>query len=154
MLAVLRVLLLGAAAFVVGACSFISQPQPATGPLVTVSTRGGECFNGPCARSVILDRSGTVHSAAKPPNELGQVPAGTMAVLTTTIQATDFAALTSHRFTGECPIAFDGQELIFEFAVGGTTQRIASCEVDIDWGHPLFVAVGVALGEWIAMPLT
>jgi len=70
------------------------------------------------------------------------------------VAATDFAALKSHPFTGECPVAFDGEELVFEFAIGTGSQRIASCEVEIDWGHPLFIAVGAALGEWIAMPLT
>jgi len=64
------------------------------------------------------------------------------------------AALKSHPFTGQCPIAFDGQELIFEFSVGTGTQRIASCEVDIDWGNPLFLAVGVALGKWVPLPVT
>jgi hypothetical protein len=48
----------------------------------------------------------------------------------------------------------DGQELIFEFSAGGGTQRIASCEVDIDWGHPLFMALAVALGAWVPMPTT
>jgi hypothetical protein len=103
---------------------------------------------------VILERDGKVHSAAKPPNELGTVPANTMATLTAAVSQTDFAALKAHPFTGECPVNFDGQELIFEFNVGSTVQRIASCEVEIDWGHPLFVAVGAALGEWIALPLT
>lgn len=127
---------------------------PEAGPLVTVSTRGGECAGGPCDSSVILDRDGTVHAAAKPPNDLGHVSAQAMATLTAAVAATDFTAIRSHPFTGQCPVAFDGQELIFEFSAGGTIQRIASCEVDIDWGHPLFVAVGVALGEWVAMPLT
>ncbi len=140
---------------VLAACNSLGGiAVPATGPLLTVTARGGECAGGPCDNSVILDRDGTVHAAAKPPNELGHVPARAMATLTAAIAATDYAAIKSHPFTGECPVAFDGQELIFEFNVGGTTQRIASCEVDIDWGHPLFMAVGVALGEWIAIPLT
>jgi len=103
---------------------------------------------------VILDRDGRVHSAAKPPNDLGRVDAQAMAALTAAIPATDFNAIKSHPFTGECPVNFDGQELIFEFAAGAGTQRIASCEVDIDWGSPLFVAVGVALGRWVPIPLT
>lgn len=138
----------------VGCQGDIGVPVPSPGPLVTVSTRGGECAMGPCGQTVVLERDGRVHSAAKPPNELGTVPAAAMAALTTAVQQTDYAAIKSHPFTGECPVNFDGQELIFEFNVGATTQRIASCEVDIDWGHPLFVAVGVALGEWIALPLT
>jgi hypothetical protein len=127
---------------------------PGTGPLVTVEMRGGMCPAGACGNTVILDRDGRVHSAAKPPNDLGHVDANAMAVLTAAIQATDFTTLKSHPFTGECPVNFDGQELIFEFSVGATTQRIASCEVDIDWGSPLFLAVGVALGQWVPLPLT
>lgn len=152
----IRVLLLAVALAVsLGACNSTgSVSLPGTGPLVTISMRGGECVGGPCDRSVILDRDGRVHSAAKPPNELGHVPAEAMATLTTAIAATDYAALKAHPFTGECPVAFDGQEHIFEFAVGTGTQRIASCEVDIDWGHPLLAAVGVALGQWVPLPLT
>jgi hypothetical protein len=117
--------------------------------------RGGMCADGGmCDSSVILDRDGRAHSAAKPPNDLGVVTAANISTLTAAIAATDFATLKSNPFTGECPIAFDGQELIFEFATLGGTQRLASCEVDIDWGHPLFIAVAAALGEWIPIPLT
>ena len=136
------------------ACNGTSIQLPGTGPLVTVTTRGGMCPEGPCGGSVILERDGRVHAAAKPPNDLGRVSAEAMAALTAAVNQTDFTALKSHPFTGECPVNFDGQELIFEFNVGSTTQRIASCEVDIDWGHPLFVALRVALGEWIPLPLT
>lgn len=143
------------AGLAVAACSSgINITVPGTGPLLTVTTRGGECPAGACGTSVILDRDGHVHVAAKPPNDLGQVPAEAMATLTAVIQQTDFAALRSHKFTGQCPTTFDGQELIFEFGVGTGTQRIASFEVEIDWGSPLFVAIGVALGQWAALPLT
>jgi len=148
--AAIGVIVLGALA----ACSGSPVQLPGTGPLVTVTTRGGLCPEGPCGQSVILERDGRVHAAAKPPNDLGQVPANAMAALTAAVNQADYAAIRSHPFTGECPVNFDGQELIFEFVVGSTTQRIASCEVDIDWGSPLFVAVGVALGQWIPLPLT
>ena len=141
------------AAVALTGCS-TNAPLPLTGPLVTVEVRGGMCPAGACDNSVILDRDGRVHAAAKPPNDLGQVDARAMATLTAAIQATDWAALKAHPFTAQCPIAFDGQELIFEFAVGTGTQRIASCEVDIDWGNPLFVALGVALGQWVPLPVT
>lgn len=131
-----------------------SVQLPGTGPLVTVTMRGGDCPAGTCEQSVILERDGRVHAAAKPPNDLGQVPADAMAALTAAVNQTDYAALKSHPFTGQCPTTFDGQELVFEFNAGTTTQRVASCEVDIDWGSPLFVAVGAALGEWIPIPLT
>jgi hypothetical protein len=137
-----------------GCNSAMSVPLPGTGPLVAVSTRGGMCPAGACDQWVILERDGRVHAAAKPPNDLGRVPADVMTTLTAAVQATDYAALRSHPFTGECPVNVDGQELIFEFGAGAGTQRIASCEVDIDWGHPLFVAVGAALGAWVSMPVT
>jgi hypothetical protein len=146
--------LVAAAIALAGCSSAVSIPLPGAGPLVTVQARGGMCPKAMCDNTVILEGDGRVHSAAKPPNDLGRVTGDAVAALSAAIQVTDFADLKSHLFTGECPIAFDGQELIFEFNVGTTTQRIASCEVDIDWGHPLFVAVGAALGEWIALPLS
>lgn len=154
--AVVRAVLLAlVVAASVSACRGIGGAAvTATGPLVTVTMRGGQCVGGPCDNSVILDRDGRVHSAAKPPNDLGHVSAETMATLTAVVGATDYASIRAHPFTGQCPVAFDGQELVFEFGVGAGTQRIASCEVDIDWGHPLFVGVGAALGEWIPLPLT
>lgn len=141
-------------ALVLGACQASPVPLPGVGPLMTVTMRGGECPAGACEQSVIVERDGTVHAAAKPPNDLGKVKPEAMAALTAAVNQTDFAAVKSHPFTGQCPTTFDGQELVFEFNVGTTTQRIASCEVDIDWGSPLFVAVGVAVGQWVAMPIT
>ena len=150
-------MLLSLAAIATGslaACGSTGVAPVEVGPLLTVQMRGGMCMDGPCDHAVILEPDGRVHDGATPAKDLGRVPAPTMATLTAAIQGADYAALKSRPFTGECPIAFDGQELIFEFTVGAGTQRLASCEVDIDWGHPLFVAVGIALGEWIPLPLT
>ena len=142
------------AAVALAGCSGASNVAlPGTGPLVTVSMRGGMCPEAMCESSVILDRDGRVHSAAKPPNDLGQVSAEAYAALDVAIRSTDFAAMRAKPFTGECPMAFDGQELVFEFAVGTSTQRLASCETEIDWGSPLFIALAGAMGEWISIPL-
>jgi hypothetical protein len=43
-------------------------------------------------------------------------------------------------------VNYDGQEVIYEFGAPTGTERIASCEVEIDPGHPLCVAVVAALG--------
>ena len=125
-----------------------------SGPLLTVETRGGECANAPCGSTVIVERDGSVHAAAKPPNALGTIPADQLTALASAIKVTDFALLKSHAFTGECPTAFDGQEFIFEFGAPGGTQRIATCEVDVDYGSPLFVAVSAALGPFVPLPTT
>jgi hypothetical protein len=148
-----QVVALGAALLIAAACN-AAVMLPGTGPLVTVQMRGGLCAAGSCDRMVTLERDGRVHSAEKPPNDLGVVPADAMAALTAAVQSTDYVALKAHPFTGECPVNVDGQELIFTFAVGTGTERVASCEVDIDRGSPLFVAVGTALGPWIAIPVT
>lgn len=124
------------------------------GALVTVETRGGECPDGPCGSVVVLERDGRVHSGAKPPADLGLAGADQMLALQAAIGATDFEELRAHPFTGECPTAFDGQELIFTFATPTGTERIASCEVEIDYGSPLYVAVANALGAFIPLPLT
>jgi hypothetical protein len=143
------------AATALAGCSAASNVAlPGAGPLVTVSMRGGMCPEAMCESSVILERDGRVHSAAKPPNEIGRVSADAYAALDLAIRSTDFAAMRAKPFAGECPMAFDGQELVFAFAVGASTERLASCETEIDWGSPLLIAVAGALGEWIAIPLT
>lgn len=126
----------------------------AAGPLLTVETRGGECINGPCGSTVIVERDGTVHAAAKPPNTLGTITPEQLAVLDSAIKLTDFAVLKNRAFTGECPTAFDGQEFIFEFGAPSGTQRIATCEVKVDYRSPLFVVVAAALGPFMPLPTT
>ena len=136
------------------ACT-LGSPMPvpvATGALVTVESRGGMCVDGPCGTTVVIERDGRVHQAAKPPNDLGIVPPAALAALDAAIRTTDFAAIRSHPFTGECPTAFDGQEIVFEFGAPGGVQRIATCEVEVDFGSPLFVAVSTALGPILPLP--
>jgi hypothetical protein len=126
---------------------------PGSGPLLTVRLEGGMCMDGPCDSAVVLERDGRVHSAAKPPNDLGRVSGEAYTALDAAIRSTDFAAMRAKPFTGECPIAFDGQKQVFEFSVGTTTERLDSCESELDWSSPLFVTMVAALGEWIQAPL-
>jgi hypothetical protein len=153
---VVGIAILAAISLAAAACNAgITIPNPTTSSaLVTVQVRGGECVEGPCGTTVVLERDGRVHAAAKPPNDLGIVSPADLAVLEAAIDTTDFAALRSHPFTGQCPTTFDGQELVFEFGAPGGVQRIAGCEVEIDFGSPLFVAVGVALGPFLPLPIS
>ena len=61
------------------------------------------------------------------------------------IKATDFDAIRARPFTGECPVAFDGQEFIYEFGAPTGVERIASCETEIDPDNPVFAATTAAL---------
>lgn len=76
------------------------------------------------------------------------------AAIEAAIRTTDFTALRSHPFTGECPTAWDGQEIVYGFATPAGSERVASCEVAIDDGTPLFAAVSAALGPFLPLPTT
>ena len=129
----------------------VSSPVP-SGALLTVETRGGLCPGGPCGMTIVVERDGRVRQAAQPPNDLGVVSADALTALDLAIRTTDFAELRSHPFTGTCPTAYDGQEVIFLFGAPGGMERIASCEVEIDPSAPLFVAVANAVGPFIGLP--
>jgi hypothetical protein len=129
----------------------VPSPSP-TGLLLTIETRGGECVDGPCGTTLFVERNGRVHQAAKPPNDLGVVSPATLAALSAAIRTADFAELKSHPFTGLCPTAVDGQEWIFEFGTPDGVRRIATCEVEVDFTSPLFMAVSAALGPFMSLP--
>ena len=150
-----RAAVLVALLLIVAGCA-VESPVPGpsgAGTILTVEARGGECVGGPCGTTIFVERDGHVHQAAKPPNDLGVVTPAALASLDAAIRATDFAALMSHPFSRMCPTAVDGQELVFEFGTPGGVQRIASCEVAIDYGSPLFRAVATAVGSFVPFPL-
>jgi hypothetical protein len=123
----------------------------ASGPLVTVTTRGGECVNGPCGSTVVIERDGRVHQTAPNSAELGALSANALTAVDAAVRTTDFESVRARKFTGECPTAFDGQELIYEFGVPGGIERIASCETEIDADQPPFSIVTAAL-ESVRIP--
>jgi len=41
---------------------------------------------------------------------------------------------------------------VFEFGAPGGVERIATCEVAVDFGSPLFLAVATALGPFVPLP--
>jgi len=147
-------LMLATATCVVLAVAGCGGQAAIAGPLMSVELRGGECFAARCGMTVTLERDGRVHGATKPPNDLGTVPVGQVRMLDRLIGATDFAIVRSRPFVGDCPTAFDGQEIVFKFSTPAGVQRIASCEFVIDYGSPLFVAVSTALGPFVPLPTT
>lgn len=124
-----------------------SSPPPSVPaePLLTVETQGGDCAGGACGSTIVIEADGRVHKTAPAVAELGFVPAATLEGLLTEITQADFAALKSRPFTDTCPIAFDGQKMIYTFATPSGIELIDSCEVVVDPSDPLFVAVSAAL---------
>ena len=137
-------------AVILGACSpgaVASLIPTGDGPLVSITTRGGECPDGACGGTTVIERDGTVHITEPDPFQIGVVPPDVLSALDEAIKTTDFAAVRAVPFRGECPVNVDGQEQIYEFAAPGGTQRIASCETEIDPNHPLFAAIDAAMGS-------
>ena len=118
-----------------------------SGPLVSVTVRGGDCPEGACGGTTVIEHDGRVHRTAPAAAELGGIPGDVLAPLEAAVRTTDFDAVRARPFTGECPVNFDGQETIFEFGAPGGTERIATCETEIDPSHPLFVAVEAAMAS-------
>jgi hypothetical protein len=118
---------------------------PDAGPLVVVTVHGGECPEGACGATTVIERNGRVHQMEPVAAELGALPPNVLTALDAAVKTTDFDALRARKFTGECPMAYDGQEFIYEFGAPGGTERIATCETEVDPNDPLFVAVAAAL---------
>lgn len=162
----LAIVLVAAVVAVVGAgCSVVAGPSPrpasipapsATaappGPLVSVQLRGGLCVGGTCDSTVTLDTDGRVYAATKPPNDLGTVSMVDVEGMAGVIEATDFAAIRAKPFAGTCPVAFDGQEVVYEFTTSHGLERIESCTTEVDPNHPLFRAVAGVLDGFVALP--
>lgn len=114
--------------------------------LLTVRYTGGMCPNGACDTLVTLRRDGGfTRTSAQTGTKAGTIPPSQAAALAREMAATDFARVKSVKFTGTCPIAYDGQELTYTFYTASGTESIASCQVDIDETSPLFVAVQAIL---------
>lgn len=123
-----------------------------SGPLVTVTTRGGECMDGPCGSVIAIAQNGQVHQVEPQPAILGEISDELLSALDAQIKTADFATIRARPFTGECPVNFDGQEVIYEFGAPTGVERIASCETEIDPDHPLFLAVDAALQAVAVIP--
>ena len=122
------------------------------GPLVSVTVHGGECPEGACGGTTVIERNGRVHQTAPAAAELGALAPNVLTALDAAVKTADFEVIRARPFTGECPVNFDGQETIFEFGAPGGMERIATCETDIDPNHPLFLAVTAALASVVAEP--
>lgn len=64
------------------------------------------------------------------------------------IHASDFVALKSKKFTGECPTAYDGDEATYTFYTKAGVEVIASCTVAIDEKSALFLKVWEILEKY------
>ena len=133
------------------ACALAETPF--AGPLVTVEATGGHCREGTCRSVVAIEADGRVHQIEPAEMEIHHVTGESIDVLRTAIAMTDFEAIRSRPFTGECPTAFDGQELVYTVATAHGQERIASCDVEVDLQAPPFTAIHAIIGASLPEPV-
>ena len=75
-----------------------------------------------------------------------------MQALVVEVEQADFEAIKSQPFTDTCPIAFDGQQVIYTFWIVTHSEQIDSCQVVVDPANPLFVAVDAAIASVTPQP--
>jgi hypothetical protein len=69
------------------------------------------------------------------------------------LTATNFNQIKSRKFTGTCPILYDGNELIYQFKLkSGVSEELSSCKVVIPGNSLLFQQLNrlsqTAMEEW------
>jgi hypothetical protein len=120
-------------------CIFTPPKAEKNSYLVTVEYTGGLCTYGPCYDRTAIYRDGLFvnsdGSGARTSNKLDQA---TVDELVAIIEASDFEELKTIEFTGECPTAHDGQEIIYTFYLDDRTETLSTCQYVIDYETPLF----------------
>lgn len=115
-------------------------------PIVKVFRHGGLCLSGSvCEWEMVIAGDGTytIRDGGAEAGE-GELPAEQVEAIKAALAEADFAAIKAVPFTDICPVAYDGQEVIYTFYTEGGEEVIAGCEVQIDPAHPLFAAVDAA----------
>lgn len=120
------------------------------GTILTIRAEGGLCQAGQCWSEQQISADGSYRVVdATGVQKTGTLDSDAVAELTQLIAATNFAEVRAQPFTGTCPLAFDGQELIYTFQTLSGPETIASCRVGIDENSPLFKQIAT-LRETIA----
>jgi len=116
---------------------------------VEVSREGGLCAGpdggGACASTIVVADDGTWRASGYPePEETeGTVPVGAASELASILED-GWADLTARAFTGACPVAYDGQEVVYTIRriprgpgaerADASIQELRSCRYDLQ--HP------------------
>jgi hypothetical protein len=142
------VIVLAAAVLSVGvaACGGSAAPRipDAAGVLVTVETTGGECPDGPCGARYVIHRDGRVARSGTSGEASRQLPPDVIARIASLAAVADWDEVRSKPFTGQCPTAYDGQELSYTFETSVGPVAVRSCGSDLS-GLELFTSIDEAL---------
>lgn len=113
--------------------------------LVALYAHGGLCPAGnECTSTTTISIDGSVefNNAKKTNVSMEQINK-----LQELINNTNFSEIKSKKFTGTCPTAYDGQEVIYTFNTPNNPETIASCTVEIDINSPLVLELNTIISQ-------
>jgi hypothetical protein len=108
--------------------------------LVTVTVTGGECPSGACGAEYVVHRDGRVDG----PDGHRAIPVDQIDRIADEVSRTDWDAVRSVPFSGDCPTAYDGQKHVYAFPSSGGDLVFDSCEFDLSRAA-VFQAIDAAL---------
>lgn len=105
--------------------------------LAGLVAQGGMCAGGPCRTELTVLRDGRWRAtrAAEEPERTGTLEGARLAELREAVAGTTLGG--APPFTGTCPTAYDGQEIVVTWAEAGETRSASSCEVEFPPADPL-----------------
>jgi hypothetical protein len=111
--------------------------------ILSINTVGGLCPYGGCHSELLIYDNGTGlfrdGPREKPSREKSfTVDPAELIELFTLIKKTNFEDLHKNKFTGTCPTAYDGSELIYSFSTAHGEEVLDSCKEMLDQQNPLF----------------
>lgn len=141
------------------ACSlsdFITRPESndADTPLMVITTQGGLCMYGACSIELTVFRDSS-HLAQQGDYTLRlgeRMDPAQFAAFTSALEAADFDALRATPFTDICPIAYDGQQVIYTFYINGRVEVLDSCAYLLDENDPLIQTAWELFMTYTAVP--
>lgn len=120
----------------------IPEPDANLRPLLSVVYEGGFCVYGGCRTEVTLYADGGYHA-----EDVGgevrdtYIDAADLEAVVNALNSADFEAMRSKPFTDTCPIAYDGNEIIYTFHTSEGTETLSSCEYVLDERYELIQVV-------------
>lgn len=106
------------------------------GILVKIFNHGGECISEAACQSTRLIRADGGISIDG--NKTGNLTESELSILKDELRLIDYNRLGAIPFTGTCPMAYDGQEVVYTFYPQGIERSYASCKVVLDENLPIF----------------
>jgi hypothetical protein len=133
-----------------------APPSPAatisidsTATLASRSSVGGLCPDGPCRSAFAVRGDGRWEATDKDVVVAdGSVPTATLNDLAVATETTGL--LSAPAFTGTCPTAFDGVEVIYRWtSPDGAAHQVSACDRQVPADDPLVLALDAAEAAWV-----